>query len=188
MHPAAEAAQAGALARRRRGSWLMIVCGWTGVFALAVAFFGGALDKQRNPNSATALSGQRGELTLLPNANGHYLAEGTMNGKRALFLLDTGATEIAVPEAVARRLGLAEGEAATVSTANGVVRARKTRIAEIHIGPIALADLRGTILPNMRGEAVLLGMNALGRLDISQRGGKLMLAVPGVLTAGNRRN
>ena len=167
-----------AVARRRKSGWLMIVCGWAGALVLMTLFFGGVLEKRNNPNSASVLAGQKGELFLRANPRGHYYAEGELNGKRAKFLLDTGATQIAVPQQVARRIGLREGALSYVSTAGGFSDARDTTIDEVIIGPLVLKDLSGVILPDMQGDAILLGMNALGRLDITQRDGVLKLTIP----------
>lgn len=169
-----------AASQRRRGGWMMIVAGWAAMLVIATMLFGGALDRQQNPNNAAVLAGQGGddEVLLLANAQGHYFAEGTMNGANVLFLLDTGATEIAVPSAVADRIGLTPGNKALVNTANGIAEVHQTTIGNITIGNIAINDLRGAILPQMEGDAVLLGMNALGRLNLSQRGGELRLSVP----------
>lgn len=166
--------------QRRRGGWIMIVIGWAAAFLLAVFFFGGALDKRNNPNSAKVLSAQSGgDIVLRANAYGHYYAEGTMNGENVLFLLDTGATEIAVPERIAERIGLIAGDTARVNTANGIAKVHQTHINNISIGNISISDLRGAILPNMDGDAILLGMNALGKLSMSQQNGELRLSLPG---------
>ncbi|MGI9336906.1 MAG: retropepsin-like aspartic protease family protein [Gammaproteobacteria bacterium] len=169
-----------AKSQRRRGGWLMIAIGWTAALLLVTAFFGGALDERQNPNSAEVLAGQGdGEIILRANAFGHYYAEGTMNGSRVLFLLDTGATQIAVPQAVADNIGLVAGDTTHVNTANGIAQVRQTTIENITIGNISLTGLRGAILPNMDGDAILLGMNALGRLNLSQKGGGIKSSFSG---------
>ena len=167
-------------AQRRRRGWFMILCGWGAALAVAVVFFGGVLDRQHNPNSIAVLANQSGDNELLLRANdyGHYYAEGTMNGERVLFLLDTGATQIAVPQSIAERIGLKPGAIAQVQTANGIAKVRSTYINRITIGNISLAGLRGAILPQMEGDAILLGMNALGKLNLSQQNGELLLSIP----------
>lgn len=81
-------------------------------------------DQQENPNrdysSRVADNGVR-EINLLRNRYGHYLASGKINGHDVVFLLDTGATSVSIPAAVARRIGLQAGAPQTVSTANGSV-------------------------------------------------------------------
>ena len=162
---------------RRGGTW-MIVAGWgLGVLMLAL-LFGGILDRRENPNRLSVLAGQRGELVLARDASGHYRAEGWMNGVPTKFLLDTGATRLAVSESLARRAGLEPGAPAMISTANGVVRARRTRVARLEIGPLVFENLSAVIAPNLPGQEALLGMNALGDLHIEQRGEELILRIP----------
>ena len=91
------------------------------------------------------------------------------------FLLDTGATQIAVPLAVAQSAGLTEGDIQLVQTAGGTTRVRDTLVDSIAIGPLRFSKLRGVIVPAMEGEEVLLGMNVLRQLDIRQHDGLLIL-------------
>ena len=165
-------------ALRRGGTW-MIAAGWgMGVLILAL-LFGGFLERRDNPNRLSVLAGQSGELVLLRDPSGHYRAEGWMNGVAASFLLDTGATRLAIPARMAERAGLERGPATMIGTANGVVRAWRTRVERLEIGPLVFEDLSAVIAPNLPGNEALLGMNALGDLHIEQRGEELILRVPG---------
>ena len=163
----------------RRGGTLMIMAGWgLGLLVLAL-MFGGILERRDNPNRLSVLAGQEGELVLARDRSGHYRAEGWLNGVAADFLLDTGATQLVVSERLAARAGLERGVAAHVGTANGVVRAWRTRVSRLEIGPLVFKDLSAMIAPNLSGGEALLGMNALGDLHIEQRGEELILRVPG---------
>src|SRR5690606_9570699 len=73
--------------------------------------------------------------------SGHYVATGEVNGESVRFLVDTGATDVAMSEATGRRLGLRPGAPVTLSTANGLVRGARTTIDSIAIGPIRLEDV-----------------------------------------------
>ena len=160
---------------RPKSGWLMIVAGWAlGLFVITY-YFSHVLEKQSNPNTLSVLSGQVGELVLERNHNGHYIAEGLINGVPVSFLLDTGATQIAMPLAVAKSAGLTEGGTQLVQTAGGTTRVRDTFIDSITIGPLRFSKLRGIIVPAMEGKEVLLGMNALRQLDIRQHDGLLVL-------------
>ena len=92
-----------------------------------------------------------------------------------VFLLDTGTTQIAVPESLANDIGLNKKQRIVVKTANGNARAYRTRIAGVGIGDIKLYDLNATILTNMPGKEILLGMNFLKHLEITQKGKTLTI-------------
>ena len=162
---------------RRRGGW-MIAAGWgLGLVLLALAF-GGLLERRDNPNRLSVLAGQEGELVLRRDRTGHYRAEGRINGAKARFLLDTGATRLAVSPGLAERAGLERGSSTLIGTANGTTRAWRTRVARLELGPLVFSDLAALIAPNLPGDEALLGMNALGDLHIEQRGDELVLRVP----------
>ncbi len=156
----------------------MIVAGWALGLLLMTYYFSGVLEAQHNPNTLEVLDKQDGELVLQRSSGGHYIAEGFINGVAVNFLVDTGASQIAVPTSVARSIGLSNGSAQQIQTASGVTTAHNTVIDEITIGPLRFLELRGLIVPTMEGRDVLLGMNALGRLDIHQRDGVLVLRPP----------
>lgn len=163
---------------RRGGVWMM-AAGWGAGLLLLTLIFGGILEGRNNPNRLSVLAGQEGELVLVRDSSGHYRAEGRMNGVRTHFLLDTGATRLAVSSDLAERAGLERGKTTMISTANGVVRAWRTRVSRLEIGPLLFEDLSAVIAPNLPGDEALLGMNALGDLHIEQRGEELILRIPG---------
>jgi len=104
------------------------------------------------------------------NAYGHYITNGTINNQPVVFLLDTGATEIAIPEAVANKIGLIKNQPIRIKTANGVATAYRTKIDSAAVGGIKRHNLNATILKNMHGNEVLLGMNFLKHFEIIQKG------------------
>jgi aspartyl protease family protein len=158
------------------GKGMLIVAWALGLF-LATRFFGQWQDAQRNPNQA--LSSQHGagfiEVQLASNGQGHFFANGQINGQSVAFLLDTGATDVAIPGAVAERLGLQRGARIRLHTANGNSDGYRTQLQRLQLGDIVLNDVRALIAPNMPGEDVLLGMSALKQLEFTQRGGTLLL-------------
>ncbi len=140
--------------------------------------FDDALDQQRNPNmqpQSYSDGDGRQSIVLQRNRAGHYVVSGTINGEPVEFLLDTGATDVAVPAPLAERLGLPRLARVRVMTANGYATAYSTRIASLSIGTIVESDLPATIVTNMPGDGVLLGMSLLKRLDFAQRGDTLIL-------------
>jgi len=161
----------------RRAGRVMLVLAWGAGLLLATHFFGDWEDAQRNPNRSPESRHGSGyvEVHLASSSQGHYLADGQINGAPVTFLLDTGATQVAVPTEVARRLGLQAGAPIVISTANGRATAHRTQLDSLQLGDIVLHDVAALIAPGMGGEDVLLGMSALKQLEFTQRDGTLML-------------
>ncbi|MCY1522661.1 clan AA aspartic protease [compost metagenome] len=161
----------------RRAGRVMLVLAWGAALLLATHFFGDWEDAQRNPNrSPQSVHGNDYvEVHLASSRQGHYLADGRINGAPVTFLLDTGATQVAVPIEVARRLGLQAGAPIVISTANGRATAHRTQLDSLQLGDIVLNNVAALIAPGMGGEEVLLGMSALKQLEFTQRDGTLML-------------
>lgn len=143
---------------------------------LLTFFFGGVEENQRNPNSdpTSLIFSESIEVPLKRNRQGHYMLVGQINGEDVEFLLDTGATDVVVPESIARRLGLPYGGRGRAMTANGPVTIYQTRIEELHLGEIRLTNINASINPSMEG-AILLGMSALGQIEFSQQADTLTL-------------
>jgi aspartyl protease family protein len=118
---------------------------------------------------------QAGMATIKRSRNGHYLALGEINQETVVFMVDTGATTVAVPYHVAQRIGLKPGREMLMSTANGTTKAYATTIDSLVIGSIQLRQVRATIAPNIDGDEILLGMSALKQLEFSQSGNTLTL-------------
>lgn len=113
-------------------------------------------------------------LVLRAARDGHFYADGTINGYAVRFMVDTGATSVALSERLAREIGLPFGAKTQGSTANGMTEQWLTRIEAVEIGGVRVEDVRAAILPNMDDE-VLLGMSFLRHFDWQQRGGELQL-------------
>ena len=141
-------------------------------------FFDGWLEEQQNPNrnpfSSETSSGIH-QVVLQRNRQGHYLTSGQINGVPVTFLLDTGATDVAIPAMIAGKAGLNRGFATRAATANGVITVYSTRIDELIFGNITLHNVNASITPSMGGDTILLGMSALKQLEFSQRGSTLTL-------------
>jgi aspartyl protease family protein len=166
----------------RRLGRLMLLAAWVVALGLLTLLFRNVLEKQENPNrDAQAVTDAEGrpQVVLERNRAGHYVASGRINGQPVVFLLDTGATDVAVPGGVARRLGLSKGAPKISRTANGDVTAWATRLRSVDLGGLVMHDVSATILPNMVGDQVLLGMSYLKKLELVQTGSTLRLRYPG---------
>lgn len=144
---------------------------------LLTIFFGEVEEHRRNPNQEpdSRIGANMIEVALDQNRQGHYVVTGAINGIPAEFLLDTGATDVVIPEAIANQLGLARGRAGRAMTANGYVTVYQTRIDHLAIGEIVLHDVRASINPAMPPPAILLGMSALTQVEFVQQGDSLTL-------------
>jgi len=117
-------------------------------------------------------------VVLQRQRNGHFSATGEINGQPVEFLIDTGATDVAVSEESARDLGLEFGPGVTVMTAAGPTAGWMTRLATVQVGALVLRDVSATIAPGL-GEESLLGMSFLQHFSIVQDGDTLVIASRG---------
>lgn len=155
----------------------MLILFWLGLLALLT--FGFDIWQQRlfNPNTSpqSARVGNVIEVALKGNAQGHYVVSGTINDRPVTFLVDTGATYVAIPNELQRELGLKPGRAQMVMTANGAATAYQTELDSVSIGDIRLSNVRAALVPNMPGRKVLLGMSVLKEIEFAHRADTLTL-------------
>ena len=123
------------------------------------------------PRKAAAAEtvGQAGvrSLSIPRDSRGHFLTEGRIDGQRIGFMVDTGASLIALNETSAARFGLRPSRGdynATVSTANGTIKAARTRIAMVDIGGLVVRDVDAMVLPDEALSENLLGLSFLSKL------------------------
>ena len=156
---------------------MFTAAGWILGILLLVLAFSKILDRQNNPNQSvsTAQSGGVQEIVLQRSRGGHYVFDGEINHHKVTFLVDTGATTTAIPGAMQRELGLRAGPATSVSTANGTATAYLTRLDQLAMGEIELFEVNASIIPGMKTDEVLLGMNVLKNFELVQRGNQLVI-------------
>lgn len=154
----------------------MMAVAWIVGMILAVKFFASWEESKLNPNQnpQSTYGNNYIEVVLDSGVGGHYMANGQINGQTVTFMLDTGATQVALSESLANRLNLKKLMAVDLSTANGMVRGWATMLQTVRLGDIELHDVRATIAPNMDDE-VLLGMSFLRQLEFTQRNNQLIL-------------
>jgi aspartyl protease family protein len=155
-------------------SWIS----WLLVLGLLYWFFEGQISLQINPNqqllSHTGNSGEK--VTILKrNKAGHYVGTALFNGIAMEFMLDTGATVVAVSEQAAQKLGMPKGQRYQVSTANGTTVAYDSQLASLQLGDIVLTNIRASVTPGLHGNDILLGMSALKQLEFTQQQDELKL-------------
>jgi aspartyl protease family protein len=119
------------------------------------------------PEPAPAQSSSGRNLTVRRDRRGHFQVEGRVDGRRMGFLVDTGATVVAIPEKEAARIGIRPSRrdyTARMKTANGMVAAAPTRLGMVEVGGIIVRDVPAVVMPNEALGENLLGMSFLSRL------------------------
>ena len=125
--------------------------------------------------------GQAGvrSLSIPRDSRGHFLTEGRIDGQRIGFMVDTGASLIALNETSAARFGLRPSRGdynATVSTANGTIKAARTRLAMVELGGLIVRDVDAMVLPDEALSENLLGLSFLSKLKrFEYANGKMVL-------------
>jgi aspartyl protease family protein len=118
-------------------------------------------------------------VVISPGRNGHFEVEGSVDGRRMDFMVDTGASVIALTARDAAMLGIHPTESeysAMVRTANGTVRAAPVTLDRVEIDDIVVHDVAAMVLPDGALADNLLGLTFLSRLHkFEYSDGKLVL-------------
>ena len=164
------------------------------LFATVVLMLSGVLagkfsDRFTDPKAAMAnVSSQQkpaaayyGELVLPRGEGGHFYADGRVDGRAGIrFVVDTGASVVALRESDAARIGHrpARGDyTARISTANGIINGARVQLDSVEIGSIKARDVAAIVLPDEALSTNLLGMSYLSKLKrFEVAGGKLVLS------------
>jgi aspartyl protease family protein len=128
---------------------------------------------RRHEAQMASFSAEGGVVEIRQGDDGHYHWPGTVNGTPVDFLVDTGASSVAIPAGLAERLGLTSEETVRSSTAGGWVTGQVVRADLALAGGVHAERLRMVALPNLASP--LLGMDVLGRLHWQQRNGALRI-------------
>ncbi len=131
-------------------------------------------------HSASQEGGTGRRVALTANAQGHYVANVTINGSPVTVMVDTGATVVALTDATAHRLGIYPAHSAyaeRMTTANGAVMVARITLSEVRLGSVTLRDVPAVVVPGQALPVDLLGMSFLGRLSKFEiAGGQLVLS------------
>ena len=160
---------------------LMLFLAWIVGLAILMLAFQRFMDQGQHPNQDIDVSldaAGRPQVILARNHVGHYLAPGRINGQPVIFLIDTGATDVALSLALAERLNLRLVPGSIARTANGDVQAWSALLDEVDLSGLVARRVRASVLPNLPGDQVLLGMSYLKRFVLLQREGTLTVRAP----------
>lgn len=145
-------------------AWILIFSSFFAIFALRDDF------RALGTRLWAAVTGddnqevQGGELRIAMADDGHFYANGQMNGQQVRFLIDSGATVTTIGPETARNAGVQPtGERTMVDTANGIAQVDRGRVERLTIGPIERRDFSVFIA---RADATnVIGMNFLSTLS-----------------------
>lgn len=117
-----------------------------------------------------------GKIIMTADGRGHFYTTGTVNGTSVRFVVDTGATSIALGPTDARRIGLdlGRGQRGLSNTANGQVVVTRIPLDTVRIGDITLHNVDAVVLPAEMPIA-LLGMSFLNRMEMQRDGSTMTL-------------
>ena len=124
----------------------------------------------RSAAAAPEFSGRQ-KAVLSADSRGHFIAEGSVNGAHMRFLVDTGATAVALPASDAVRLGLdfRKGQRVSMQTANGTAPAYVVTLDRVKIGEIELSGIQAVVVEGGL-HMPLLGMTFLNRVEMRREG------------------
>ena len=123
----------------------------------------------------SAVSGDT-DIVLPMGQGGHFSGSGAINGRSVQFMVDTGATTIALSQSEANRIGLdwKRGQPGLTSTANGLVPVYAVNLTSVRLGGVEVANVAAVVLPSEM-PTVLLGNSFLGRFSMRQDGDVMRL-------------
>jgi aspartyl protease family protein len=124
----------------------------------------------------TASAGGGTQIVLAAGPGGHFVTAGSINGRAVRFVVDTGATFIAMGEAEARRIGLdyARGQRGLVNTANGQVVSHRVSLGEVRVGDVTVYNVDAVVVPAGM-DVILLGNSFLTRFQMKRDADVLVL-------------
>lgn len=127
--------------------------------------------------SSSFKKARKDKLTVYADRAGMFRLSGKINGKSTEFLLDTGATYVAISEVEADNLGIAyeNGRQSPVSTANGIVTAWNIKLDSVTIGGITIPQVDASVVPGSSPRVALLGMSFLQHLTLQRDGAAMIL-------------
>ena len=124
--------------------------------------------------SATGGAGNR--VVLSADSRGHFMTQGAINGRPVTFMLDTGATTVAMSVADAQRIGLdfEKGQPVRMNTANGVAQGFRVRLSSVRVGDVEVYDVEAIVSPQPM-PFVLLGNSFIGRFSMRRDAEQMVL-------------
>ncbi|GAB1267693.1 TIGR02281 family clan AA aspartic protease [Aurantivibrio infirmus] len=129
------------------------------------------------PISTKSTEPVKATVRINANSGGHYDVQGRINGRAVDFLVDTGATTIAMNMPTAEKLGIRyeKGERIQVSTANGIAQAYRVKLKSVRIGDVEVNNVDAAVSLGDFPTKILLGNSFLSRVEMRTENGLLIL-------------
>jgi aspartyl protease family protein len=123
-----------------------------------------------------ASEGGGSQIVLTAGSGGHFVTGGSINGRAVQFVVDTGATYVALSQSEADRIGLKykTGARGMANTANGQVPAYLTRLNVVRVGDVQVYDVEAMVFPAAL-DVVLLGNSFLNRFQMKRDSDRMTL-------------
>jgi len=137
--------------------------------------------KSYKPGGSISLSYAKPDLLeekVYADDRGMFRSVGTINGRTVRFLVDTGATTVAMNKSQAKQLGVdyrMTGERVVVSTASENVDGYRVRLRSVSLGKIKLRNVDAMVIDGKHPGPILLGMSFLGKLTVEKAGGVMKI-------------
>src|SRR3954471_203715 len=123
--------------------------------------------QQKRAEPAPQTSANYRTVTVRSDRLGHFQVEGAVDGRRVDFMVDTGASMVALRERDAAKLGIfpaARDYTGRSSTANGVIKVAPVRLSSLEVNGIRVYDVQAVVIPDQSLNVNLLGMSFLSRV------------------------
>jgi len=148
--------------------------------AAVFEYRGRTLERQLDGRVHAAAESPKGhdDVLIFRDRWGMFKTVGSINGLPVKFLVDTGASSVAMNSTQARRLGIdfrVQGESIYVSTASDVTQAYQLKLDVVKVGSIQLRNVTAVVMDGAQPTDVLLGMSFLGHVEMINKSDKLML-------------
>ena len=147
----------------------------------AVVDVGGQRQKLRMGDTpanvrATGAASRGSRIVLTAGTGGHFRTPGTINGRAAYFLVDTGATSVSLGAGDAERMGVdyLKGQPVRMNTANGVARGWLVRLHSVRVGDVEIFDVEA-VVGEQSMPYVLLGNSFLTRFQMRRDNDQMVL-------------
>ena len=126
---------------------------------------------------ASGVTANNDPVNLYANSQGHFFGNLTINGASLKYVVDTGATSVAMNSGDAKfaKIDYEKGVKGTASTANGLVNVYIVKLNTLKIGTITLNDIEASVIEGGFPTEVLLGMSALNRMDMRRNNSVMTL-------------
>ncbi|MCC5014174.1 MULTISPECIES: retropepsin-like aspartic protease family protein [Legionella] len=151
------------------GRWMFLIA-WLLFFGLLLLFFYYYGEKEQGSYQIT-----HGSVTIVADEQGHYYIDGSINDYPVKFILDTGATLVAIPQWLAAKLQLQGRYPISIQTASGEVTGTLTRLKQLSFAKFTLNNVKAVIVPGSDDDTILLGMNVLSQFNLSQQDKQLII-------------